>query len=70
MLRVRDKVKITPENAMVKVVLGHMYLLHAKGMNRAKEINKDLYIMFRVEALKTGDEVIISWKIVPSPENQ
>lgn len=64
-----NKVKITPENALVKVIAGHMYLIHIKESNYAKEVNKDLYAMFRVESLKSGDEVTISWKIVPSPEN-
>ncbi len=59
----KDNIKITPENAMVKVVLGHIYLVHAK------EDDRDLYAMFRVEALKAGDEVTISWKVVPSPES-
>ena len=52
-----------PENTLVKVIDGHMYLLHTRDNDR------DYYIMFRVEALKPGDEVTISWKVVPSPEN-
>jgi hypothetical protein len=56
-------VRSLPENTMVKVVVGHMYLLHTKDKER------DLYVMFRVESLKTGDEVTITWKVVPSPEN-
>lgn len=55
-------VKSTPENTLVKVMVGHMYLLHAKDDER------DLYAMFRAESLKSGDEVTISWKVVPSPE--
>jgi hypothetical protein len=55
--------KSWPEDTMVKTVVGHMYLLHTKDNDR------DLYVMFRVEALKSGDEVTISWKVVPSPEN-
>lgn len=65
----KGNIKITPENALVKVVVGHMYLVHAKENNYAKEVSKDLYAMFRVESLKSGDEVTISWKVVPSPEN-
>jgi hypothetical protein len=53
-----------PENTLVKVIVGHMYLLHARDNDR------DLYVMFRVESLKPGDEVTISWKVVPSPENK
>lgn len=56
-------VRSLPENTMVKVVVGHMYLLHTKDKER------DLYAMFRVESLKAGDEVTISWKVVPSPES-
>jgi len=63
-------IKILPENSQIKIIEGHMYLLHAKDVNDKKEINKDLYVMFRLEALKSGDEVTISWKLVPSPENQ
>ncbi len=58
-----DNVKVMPENALVKVVTGHMYLV------RVQDINRDLYAMFRVESLKFEDEVTISWKVVPSPEN-
>lgn len=61
-------VKITPENALVKVVAGDMYLMHIKENNYAKEVARDFYAMFRVESLKSGDEVTISWKLVPSPE--
>ena len=52
----------SPENTMVKAVVGHMYLLHTKDKER------DLYVMFRVESLKPRDEVTITWKVVPSPE--
>ncbi|MBA3321755.1 MAG: hypothetical protein H0T45_09980 [Pyrinomonadaceae bacterium] len=57
-------IKSTPENTLVKAIVGHMYLLHAKDNGR------DLYAMFRVESLKSGDEATISWKIVPSPESK
>jgi hypothetical protein len=56
-------IRSLPENTMVKAVIGHMYLLHTKDNDR------DLYVMFRVESLKAGDEVTVSWKVVPSPEN-
>ncbi len=65
-----ETVKITPENTMVKIIADHMYLLHAKDDTSDKNINKDLYIVFLVEELKSNDEVTISWKVVPSPENQ
>jgi hypothetical protein len=57
-------IKSTPENTLVKAIVGNMYLLHAKSKDT------DFYAMFRVESLKCGDEVTISWKIMPSPENQ
>jgi len=57
-------IRSTPENTLVKAVVGHMYLLHAKGSDR------DFYVMFRVGSLKSGDEVKVSWKIVRSPENK
>jgi hypothetical protein len=56
-------VRSLPENTMVKAIVGDMYLLHTKDNGR------DLYVMFRVESLKVGDEVTISWKVVQSPEN-
>jgi hypothetical protein len=56
-------IRSLPENTMVKAAVGHLYLLHTKDNDR------DLYIMFRVESLKAGDEVTISWRVVPSPEN-
>lgn len=52
-----------PENTLVNAIVGHMYLLHAKSKER------DLYVLFRVESLKSGDEVTITWKVIPSPEN-
>jgi hypothetical protein len=57
-------IESTPENTLVKAIVGHMYLLHAKGNDR------DFYVMFRVGSLKSGDEVTVSWKIVRSPENK
>lgn len=55
-------IKISPEGVLVKAVVGHMYLVHSKGGER------DFYAMFRVEAVKPGDECTITWKLVPSPE--
>jgi hypothetical protein len=52
-----------PEDTMVKVIVGHMYLVHTKNNAR------DLYVMFRVESLKAGDEVKMTWKVVTSPES-
>lgn len=46
----KDNIKITPENALVKVVEGHMYLIRVKENNYAQEINKDFYALFRVES--------------------
>ena len=57
-------VKSTPENTLVKAIVGHMYLLHAKGNDR------DFYVMFRVASLKSGDEVTVAWRIARSPENK
>lgn len=55
-------IKVSPEGVLVKAVIGHMYLVHSKDKDR------DLYVMFRVEAVKPGDECTITWKLVPSPE--
>jgi hypothetical protein len=50
------------DGQVTKVVAGHMYVVHAK------DPHTDLYALFRVENLVPGDEVTISWKLVPSPE--
>jgi hypothetical protein len=55
-------ITVFPEGVLVRAVVGHMYLVHSKDENR------DLYVMFRVEAVKPGDECTITWKQVPSPE--
>jgi hypothetical protein len=57
-------VSTSPEGVLVKAAAGHIYLLHSK------HDQTDLYVMFRVDALKAGDECSISWKIVPSPEGE
>jgi hypothetical protein len=46
----------------VAAVIGHIYLVHTKD----KET--DLYALFRVESLEPGDNVTISWKLIPAPE--
>lgn len=55
-------VRVTPENVMAKVEVGHLYLVHFK------DDEADFYLMFRVESVKPGDECTLSWKYVPSPE--
>ena len=45
----------------VKVRSGHMYL--ARLLKRSGV----LYVMFRVESLKPGDNCVLSWKRVPPP---
>lgn len=54
----------TPESTLAKVIPGHIYLL------RTKDKERDLYVALRVEELKPGDEVTISWKLVPLPEDK
>jgi len=54
-----------PEGARagsVPAVQGHMYVVHTRT-NSA-----DLYSLFRVEWLEPGDQCVISWVNVPSPE--
>lgn len=46
----------------VKAVVGHMYVVHVKDRDN------DHYALFRVESLKPGKSVTISWKLVASPE--
>jgi hypothetical protein len=45
----------------VKVVAGHMYVVHTK------DSETDLYFLFRVEALAPRASVTISWKAVQRP---
>jgi hypothetical protein len=46
----------------VKAIVGHMYLVHSKDRD------SDHYALFRVEALKPGNSVTISWKLIPGPQ--
>lgn len=55
-------VKIAPEGVLVKAITGHMYLVHSK------DEDTDIYILFRIEAIKPSDECRLSWRVVPSPE--
>lgn len=41
---------------------GHMYVVHTRNNTT------DLYSVFRVEWLEAGDQCVISWVNVPSPE--
>lgn len=50
------------EGIFVKAVVGHMYVL------RAKNLQSDYYVLFRVESLQRGDSCTISWRRVPSPK--
>lgn len=47
---------------VTRVVAGHMYVLHSK------DSDSDFYTLFRVDKLVPSDEVAISWKVVPSPD--
>jgi len=47
---------------VARVVVGHLYVVHSK------DSHSDFYTLFRVDNLVPGDEVTISWKVVPSPE--
>lgn len=49
---------------VTKVVAGHIYVVHSK------DPDADFYTLFRVEKLVPSDQVTISWKVVPSPEQQ
>jgi len=48
----------------VAAVVGHMYAVHTV------DTETDLYALFRVESLEPGNNVTISWKVVPSPEQK
>ncbi len=47
---------------VTRVVAGHIYVVHSK------DSDSDFYTLFRVDTLVPSDEVTISWKAVPSPE--
>jgi len=49
---------------VARVVVGHLYVVHSK------DSDSDFYVLFRVETLLPSDQVTISWKRVPSPENK
>jgi hypothetical protein len=46
----------------VKAVIGHIYLVHVK------DSDNEHYALFRVESLVPRESVIITWKLVASPE--
>jgi hypothetical protein len=48
----------------VKAIEGHMYLVHSR------DTHTDLYVLFRVEKLMSGESVEISWKIIPPPQRR
>ena len=52
----------SPDGNFVRAIVGHVYLAHIK------DDNSDFYAMFRVEEMVPGDNVTISWRLVPSPE--
>jgi len=53
------KPKVDP--LFVKAIPGHMYVIHVV------DDNNDFYVLFRVEALETGDNCTISWKLITAP---
>jgi hypothetical protein len=48
----------------VRAAVGHIYAVHVV------DEGVDYYALFRVESLVSGDRCTISWKLIPSPENQ
>jgi hypothetical protein len=56
------KPKVDP--SFVKVIAGHIYVIHVVDDSR------DLYALVRVEALERGDNCTVSWKLIPEPLNQ
>ena len=49
---------------VARVVGGHLYVVHSKRSGS----DSDFYTLFRVDNLVPSDQVIISWKVVPSPK--
>ncbi|MGH9960275.1 MAG: hypothetical protein ACREBC_24650 [Pyrinomonadaceae bacterium] len=54
------KPKIDP--MFVKVIVGHMYVIHVVDDLR------DFYALFRVEAIERRDNCTVSWQLVQAPE--
>ncbi len=64
-LRAVPVVSALPQGARagsVPAAQGHMYVVHTRNSST------DLYSVFRVEWLEAGDQCVISWVNVPSPE--
>ena len=64
-LRAVPVVTALPQGARagsVPAVQGHMYVVHTRNSST------DLYSVFRVEWLEAGDQCVLSWVNVPSPE--
>lgn len=59
-----EPIEVTSEGQVTKVVEGHMYVAHIK------DDDTDLYVLLRVEELVPNDKCAITWKVVPSPEEQ
>lgn len=57
-----ESVEESSNGQVTRAILGHMYLVHTKDRDT------DLYAMFRVEELAPSDWCVISWRVVPSPE--
>ena len=54
------RTRTTPD--LIRAVLGHIYVVHVVDDSR------DFYALLRVEALQRGLNCTISWKLVPSPQ--
>ena len=60
--RPRNDGKPKVSSLWVKAVLGHLYVIHVV------DDATDYYALFRVEALESGDNCTISWRLIPAPE--
>ena len=57
------KKSVSPHRQSVMVRVGHMYLM------RVRQGRSEIYVMFRVESLTSGDNCVLSWKKVTPPED-
>jgi hypothetical protein len=48
----------------VKAIEGHIYIVHTR------DTDTDLYALFRVEKLTTGEKVEITWKLISPPKKR
>ena len=62
--RAGESYEDSSEQRVTKAVAGHLYLVHIKNLEY------DVYAVFRVETLSPNDSCSITWRVVASPEKE